>query len=277
MKVILTEEQMRQVIQEQVIEENLITALLGLGNPNKIVRKLVIALLLGTITFAAVPRIIERLGQNNQAVEQVGEENLIDKVKKTWLNMKSKNAQVADQMKADAEGIKRAATEVSDTALSQICKWETNHEFGYRMQPKDLQGYRVKGETRKTYGYGLRTHPNGKFMQDVKPVWTQPELERLFKLKIAKEKQWVLDWAKKNGVELGQGQLDAMVSAVYNYGHAGFLRTGIPAMIAQNPNDPRIPEVWATASDHRKNMGGLHSRRRMEAKWYMDDMQKENA
>ena len=102
MRVILTEEQLRQVIQEQVIEENIISSLLGLNNPNKIIRKLVIALLLGTITFAALPRIVDRLGRENQAVEKVGEENLIDKIKKLWQNMKDKNSQVTDRMRADA-------------------------------------------------------------------------------------------------------------------------------------------------------------------------------
>jgi GH24 family phage-related lysozyme (muramidase) len=175
-------------------------------------------------------------------------------------------------MKSDVEKQVKAATAISDTALSQICKWETLRDFGYKMGTKDLNGYYVKGENKKTYGYGLRTHPNGNFMQDVKPSWTQAELERLFEEKINKEVQWVLKWANKHGVTLGQGQLDAMVSAVYNYGRTGFLKTGIPAMIAQNPNDPRIPQVWATASDHRKNMGGLHTRRREEAAWYQSDM-----
>jgi len=277
MKVILTESQFNKLISEEVNEAKFIDSLLGVNDPNKFVKRIVLGLLLGTIALGSLPGILNTVAKNNPAIENVDQSKLFERIKNIFTNVKNKEAQVTGQMRADAEGIKRAATEVSDTALSQICKWETNHEFGYQMQPKDLQGYRVRGEARKTYGYGLRTHPNGKFMEDVKRVWTQPELERLFKLKIAKEKQWVLAWAKKNGVELGQGQLDAMVSAVYNYGHAGFLRTGIPAMIAKNPNDPRIPEVWAKASDHRKNMGGLHARRRMEAKWYMDDIQKENA
>ena len=270
MKVILTEEQLKQIINEEVIEENLITSLLGFSDPKKIIKRIAIALLAGTITFAAVPGIIEKIGQSNPAVENVGEEGLIEKIKNVWATLKNKQSQVTSKMEADAKA--KQATEVSNKALSKICQWETMHDFGYAMQPKDLKGYYVKGENVKTYGYGLRTHPNGKYMQDVKPVWTQNELEELFKQKIEKEKQWVLNWAEKNGVKLGQGQLDAMVSAVYNYGRTGFLRTGIPAMIAQNQNDPRIPEVWAQASDKRKNMKGLHGRRREEASWYMNDM-----
>ena len=141
------------------------------------------------------------------------------------------------------------------------------------MQPKDLKGYYVKGENIKTYGYGLRVHPNGKYMQDIKAVWTQPELEKLFKEKIEKEKAWVLNWANKNNVTLGQGQLDAMVSAVYNYGRTGFLKTGVPALIAQNPNNPAIPEKWAHLSDARaKKFPGLATRRAEEANWYQTDI-----
>ena len=102
MKVILTEEQLRQVIQEEVIEENLITSLLGLGDPGKIIKKIVIALLLGTITFAAVPKIIGRLGQSNPAVEQVGEENFIEKIKNMFTKLKDKEQQVTNKMKDDA-------------------------------------------------------------------------------------------------------------------------------------------------------------------------------
>lgn len=104
MKVILTEEQFRQVIQESVIEENLITSLLGFSDPNKMVRKIVIALLMGTIAFGAVPRIVDRLGQNNPAVEKVGEENFIDKIKNVWTNLKNKQAQVTDKMEKDIKG-----------------------------------------------------------------------------------------------------------------------------------------------------------------------------
>ena len=65
MKVILTEEQLKQIINEEVIKENLITSLLGFSDPKKIIKRIAIALLAGTITFAAVPGIIEKMGQNN--------------------------------------------------------------------------------------------------------------------------------------------------------------------------------------------------------------------
>jgi GH24 family phage-related lysozyme (muramidase) len=143
------------------------------------------------------------------------------------------------------------------------------------MKDKDLQGYYVKGETKKTYGYGLRSHPNGQDMEKVKSVYTQNELEQLFKQKIANETNWVLKWANENNVTLGQGQLDAFVSAVYNYGRTGFLRTGIPAMIAENPDNPKIAETWSHLADARAaKYPGLVDRRQMEAEWYDSDTEK---
>lgn len=270
MKVILTEEQLRQVIQEEVNEAKLINSLLGLNDPNKFVKRIVLALLLGTIGLGSLPGIINTVAKNNPAIENVGENKLFDRIKSIFTNIKNKGAQVTGQMETDA---KRQATDISQNAISQICKWETRKDFGYRMQPKDLQGYYLKGEKIKTYGYGLRVHPNGKYMQDIKAVWTQPELEKLFKEKIEKEKAWVLNWANKNNVTLGQGQLDAMVSAVYNYGRTGFLKTGVPALIAQNPNNPAIPEKWAHLSDARaKKFPGLATRRAEEANWYQTDI-----
>jgi len=271
MKVILTESQLNQLIQEEVVEEGFISSLLGIDSLKGVVSKIVLALLLGTIGFAALPKIVGQLAQTNPAVENVDQNRLIDKIKSIFINVKNKEGQVTDKMETDA---KQQATDISQNAISQICKWETRKDFGYQMQPKDLQGYYVNGENIKTYGYGLRVHPNGKYMQDVKSVWTQPELEKLFKDKIEAEKNWVINWATKNGVTLGQGQLDAMVSAVYNYGRTGFLKTGVPALIAQNPNNPEIPEKWAHLSDARaKKFPGLVTRRAEEANWYQTDIQ----
>ena len=271
MKVVLTESQLNQLIQEGVVEEGFISSLLGIDSLKGVVSKIVLALLLGAITFTSLPKILNQVSQGNPAVENVDQGRLIDKIKDIFTNIKNKEAQVTDKMETDA---KQQATDISQNAISQICKWETRKDFGYQMQPKDLQGYYLKGEKIKTYGYGLRVHPNGRYMQDIKSVWTQPELEKLFKDKIEAEKAWVLDWARKNSVTLGQGQLDAMVSAVYNYGRSGFLKTGVPAMIAQNPDNPEIPEKWAHLSDARaKKFPGLVTRRVEEASWYQNDIQ----
>ena len=273
MKVILTESQLNQLIQEEVNEANFLQSLLDTKSPDKLASKIVLGLLLGTINFTALPTIVSQVAENNPAVENVDQNGFLNRIKTMWRNAANKEAQITDQMKADAQQQAGPATEVSKDAISQICKWETRKDFGYQMQPKDLKGYYVKGENIKTYGYGLRVHPNGKYMQDINAVWTQPELEKLFKEKIEKEKAWVLNWANKNNVTLGQGQLDAMVSAVYNYGRTGFLKTGVPALIAQNPNNPAIPEKWAHLSDARaKKFPGLATRRAEEANWYQTDI-----
>ena len=273
MKVILTESQLNQLIQEEVNEANFLQSLLDTKSPDKLASKIVLGLLLGTINFTALPTIVSQVAENNPAVENVDQNGFLNRIKTMWRNAANKEAQITDQMKADAQQQAGPATEVSKDAISQICKWETRKDFGYQMQPKDLKGYYVKGENIKTYGYGLRVHPNGKYRQDIKAVWTQPELEKLFKEKIEKEKAWVLNWANKNNVTLGQGQLDAMVSAVYNYGRTGFLKTGVPALIAQNPNNPAIPEKWAHLSAARaKKFPGLATRRAEEANWYQTDI-----
>lgn len=103
MKVILTEGQLRQIIREEVVEEGLISSLLGLNNTNSIAKKIVIALLAGTITFAAVPRILNMVGQNNPSVENTDQSGLLGKIKSLWDNLKNKDSQVTDKMKADAQ------------------------------------------------------------------------------------------------------------------------------------------------------------------------------
>ena len=275
MKVILTEGQLKDVVRNELMEnavledeaaQQVMNNVSTAQTTNDVYKILAAAIRNGWITMPTALLIVARVLGDSPALMQI--KNLL-------VNAFSKNKQVVNQMQADAQQQAKAftpATGVSDAALSQICIWETRHDFGYQMGQKDLYGYYNKGEGKKTYGYGLKTHPNGDFMENVKQVWSQPELEQLFKEKINIETQWVLNWAQKNGVKLGQGQLDAMVSAVYNYGRAGFLNTGIPSLIAENPNNPEIPEVWATASDYRKNMGGLHTRRRKEAEWYQSDM-----
>lgn len=103
MKVIITEGQLRQIVQEEVVEEGLISSLLGLNDTNSIAKKIVIALLAGTITFSAVPKILNRVGQSNPAVENIDQSGLLDKIKSLWVNMKNKDSQVTDKMKSDAQ------------------------------------------------------------------------------------------------------------------------------------------------------------------------------
>ena len=103
MKVILTESQLNQLIQEEVVEEGFISSLLGIDSLKGVVSKIVLALLLGTIGFAALPKIVGQLAQTNPAVENVDQNRLIDKIKSIFVNVKNKEGQVTDKMENDAQ------------------------------------------------------------------------------------------------------------------------------------------------------------------------------
>lgn len=103
MKVIVTEEQMKQVIREEVNELNLFNSLLGASSSKAIVQKAVIALLAGTITFTQLPGILDKLSTQNPAVENVDQNGLLAKIRQIFQNVKNKEAQVTNQMQADAQ------------------------------------------------------------------------------------------------------------------------------------------------------------------------------
>lgn len=160
---------------------------------------------------------------------------------------------------------------ISDDMINFICQYETGKKFGYTMTAKDLNGYDLHDANgHKTYGYGLLYHPNGKFMDTIKKVWTQKELEGLF-LDHAKLTSSKIDkWAATNKVTLNQNQKDAIASGCYNFG-LGFLNKQICKIIAANPNNPAIRNTWAHLSDIQgKKYPGLIKRRQAEARWYFE-------
>ena len=162
-------------------------------------------------------------------------------------------------------------TGLSDGMINFICQWETGKKFGYTMTSKDLNGYDLKDAGgHRTYGYGLLMHPNGKYMDTIKKVWTQKELEGLF-LEHAKQASNKIDkWASDNKIKLNQNQKDAIASACYNFGF-GFLQKQICKTIIANPNNPAIRNTWSHLSDVQgKKYPGLIKRRQAEAKWYFE-------
>jgi len=162
-------------------------------------------------------------------------------------------------------------TGLSDGMINFICQWETGKKFGYTMTSKDLNGYDLHDAGgHRTYGYGLLMHPNGKYMDTIKKVWTQKELEELF-LEHAKLTSSKIDkWAATNKVTLNQNQKDAIASGCYNFG-LGFLNKQICKLIIANPNNPTIRNTWAHLSDVQgKKYPGLIKRRQAEAKWYFE-------
>jgi len=161
---------------------------------------------------------------------------------------------------------------ISAGMINFICQYETGHKFGYTMTIKDLNGYDLHDAGgHKTYGYGLLYHPiTQKFMDTIKKVWAQKELEQLF-LQHAKQASNKIDtWAKTNKVTLNQNQKDAIASACYNFGF-GFLQKQICKIIAANPNNPTIRNTWSHLSDVQgKKYPGLIKRRQAEARWYFE-------
>lgn len=165
--------------------------------------------------------------------------------------------------------ISAGASGVSQEMFNAICHFETGHNYGYQMTPKDLNGY-GHDQGHKTYGYGLLTHPNGKYMDQVKPRWTQRELEALFVTHVQQFTSKVRNWASKNGLQLAQNQIDAITCAVFNFG-PGFLTMSkykVCQMIANHAPMQSIWSIWSTLSDHR-GLAGLKKRRRWEANWYV--------
>ena len=161
---------------------------------------------------------------------------------------------------------------ISNGMINFICQYETGKKFGYTMTAKDLNGYDLRDAGgHKTYGYGLLYHPTTqKFMDTIKKVWTQKELEQLF-LQHAKQASNKIDaWANANKVKLNQNQKDAIACACYNFGF-GFLQKQICKIIAANPNNPSIRNIWSHLSDVQgKKYPGLIKRRQAEARWYFE-------
>lgn len=161
---------------------------------------------------------------------------------------------------------------ISKEMINFICKYETGKQFGYVMGVKDLNGYDLKdAKGHLTYGYGILYHPTQKkYMDEIKKVWTQKELEDLFLEHIKKTSNAIDKWANTNKVKLNQNQKDAIASAYYNFG-AGFLKKQICKAIIENPNNPAIRNTWEHLSDAQgKKYPGLIKRRQAEAKWYFE-------
>ena len=161
---------------------------------------------------------------------------------------------------------------ISNEMINFICQWETSHSFGYKMGAKDLNGIDLHDAGgHKTFGYGLLMHPIiQKFMDTIKKVWTQKELEQLFLQHVKQASTKIDNWTKANKVILNQNQKDAIASACYNFGF-GFLQKQICKIIAANPNNPAIRNTWSHLSDVQgKKYPGLIKRRQAEARWYFE-------
>lgn len=158
---------------------------------------------------------------------------------------------------------------ISNEMLKVITEFEGT-PWGKTLSRKELNGY-GRDKEHKTYGYGLLYHPEtNKFMDQVQKSYTQTELQNLMLIDISNRVKKIKNWASKNNITLNQNQIDAITSAVYNFG-IGFLNSKIAKMIIKNPNDPNIKNAWTHMSDEKAkkyNLSGLKKRRSIEANWY---------
>lgn len=152
-----------------------------------------------------------------------------------------------------------------------ISRFERSKDFGGSLSSDDLKGIDYKDANgHRTFGYGLLYHPNGNYMDQVKSEWTQTELEQLYKQTVDNTRNKVLKWAKSKNVALKDNQIDALTSAVYNFGPK-FLEWSVAKRIAANPNDEKIYDAWAKFSDHQAaKYPGLVTRRKQEADRYFN-------
>ena len=152
-----------------------------------------------------------------------------------------------------------------------ISNFELSRSFGETLSGKDLKGVDLKDAGgHKTFGYGLLYHPNGKYMDQIKSEWTQQELEDLYKQTVNNTRNKVLTWAQSKNVDLKDHQIDALTSAVYNFG-PDFLNWSVARRIATNPNDEKIHAHWSGFSNHQADKyPGLVKRRKKEADRYFN-------
>lgn len=165
----------------------------------------------------------------------------------------------------------KSSTLTSTNLYNWISRFERSRDFGGSLSSDDLKGIDYKDANgHRTFGYGLLYHPNGNYMDQVKSEWTQPELEQLYKQTVDNTRNKVLKWAKSKNVALKDNQIDALTSAVYNFGPK-FLEWSVAKRIAVNPNDEKIYDAWAKFSDHQADKyPGLVTRRKQEADRYFN-------
>lgn len=118
-----------------------------------------------------------------------------------------------------------------------------------------------------TIGYG---HTEGvKRGQTIRPY----EADELFDADLAQFEQAVENMAKRDGVELKQGQFDALVSFAYNVGIGNLRNSTLWRKAKRDINDKSIEAefgrwVYGTQDGKKVVLNGLVNRRKGEAKFW---------
>lgn len=118
-----------------------------------------------------------------------------------------------------------------------------------------------------TIGRGTIGYPNGKKVK-IGDVCTVEQADEYLLFEIREKEKHVNNLTK--GIELTQGQFDALVSFVYNLGQGALGRSALLKKIKANPKDATIPIEflrWDKAAG--RILEGLTRRRKSEAHLYM--------
>jgi hypothetical protein len=169
----------------------------------------------------------------------------------------------------DMENVDLSQLGIDGWSLQFIARMEVGKPFPAKLSPRDLAGVDLgDAKGHKTYGWGSLFHPSGQYMDSIKSVWSQEELEKCFIASVKQRADIVKNWEQKHNIHLTDAQRGMCVSCCYNFG-PGWLNKGVAKMIAANPNDPAIYDVWCnTGSAQFAKYPGLRSRRMAEAGHY---------
>ena len=259
-KVIITEEAFKNIMLMEAGETGLLSMLFQMLSNDD----LITSMFSGELLLTLIKRFLPGYMQDNRTEDgQVDYSNFVNQ----FLDAVNTNGTGTGAMSANG---------VSQIGINLISRFETGHDFGYTIPRRELVGY-DDGAGNKTYGYGLTYHPTArKKMYQVKPVWTQKELEGLFIETVGQIARTVKSWSRENNIQLGQNQFDAIVSILYNCGIGRLYQYPLFKRIAANPNDPNIPAIWqkTACTAGGRIMKGLQKRRAIEAALYSRDMKR---
>lgn len=160
----------------------------------------------------------------------------------------------------------RSTTEPRLGPSQELITFIKNTETGPYWKEIYEIGYYGDGSGHKTYGYGLLYHPLKKntYMDQYQTRYSRAELDDLFIIGVYRRYNIVIEWARRNNIELNPNQLDALTSLVYNCG-SKILESELGTLIKNNPYNPRIISQWKNTSTNLfKKFPGLKKRRLAE-------------
>ncbi len=154
------------------------------------------------------------------------------------------NSTVSTSQKGAATG------HVSDTMLNALKNWEGLRTTAYKC-PSGVW----------TIGYG---HTGG--VSSGQKI-TEAQAEQYLRQDLQSFENQVTNMANSAGVELSQGQYDALVSFAYNCGGGALQKSGILGMLKEGKVDAAAAKMNEYVHGGGKVLPGLVSRRQVESSW----------